>query len=71
MNNMKVFAMMAGLTALFGAIGMIANFAMFFDSRDEEGSSNPVAGLAMMILAPLAESGQVGVIREPSPVTAA
>ncbi len=39
-----------------GAIGMLANFAMFFGSRDEEGNSNPVAGLAMMILAPLAAS---------------
>jgi len=39
-----------------GAIGMLANFAMFFGSRDEEGNSNPVAALAMMILAPLAAS---------------
>jgi heat shock protein HtpX len=40
-----------------GAIGMLANFAMFFGgSRDEEGNSNPIAGLAMMILAPLAAS---------------
>jgi heat shock protein HtpX len=40
-----------------GAIGMLGNFAMFFGgSRDEEGNSNPVAGIAMMILAPLAAS---------------
>lgn len=40
-----------------GAIGMLANFAMFFGaSRDDEGNSNPIAGLAMMILAPLAAS---------------
>ena len=49
MNNMKVLVVMAGLTALFGAIGMLANFAMFFGSRDEEGNSNPVAGLVAMV----------------------
>lgn len=42
---------------LAGAIGMLANFAFFFGgSRDSEGRSNPVAGIAMMILAPLAAS---------------
>ena len=39
---------------LAGAIGMLANFAMFFGPRDSEGRSNPIAGLAIMILAPLA-----------------
>jgi heat shock protein HtpX len=39
-----------------GAIGMLANFAFFFGGRDEEGNSNPIAGLAMMIVAPLAAS---------------
>jgi heat shock protein HtpX len=39
-----------------GAIGMLANFAYFFGGRDEEGNSNPVAGLVMMIVAPLAAS---------------
>ncbi len=40
-----------------GAIGMLANFAIIFGaSRDEEGNSNPVAGIAMVILGPLAAS---------------
>jgi heat shock protein HtpX len=39
-----------------GAIGMLSNFAFFFGGRDEEGNSNPIAGIAMMILAPLAAS---------------
>ncbi|MDD4886270.1 MAG: zinc metalloprotease HtpX [Thiomonas sp.] len=38
-----------------GAISALANFAMFFGSRDENGRpSNPVAGIAVAILAPLA-----------------
>ncbi len=40
-----------------GAISMLANFAMFFGGRDSSGRShNPVAGLLVMILAPLAAS---------------
>jgi heat shock protein HtpX len=40
-----------------GAISMLANFAMFFGGRDSEGRAvNPIAGIAMMILAPLAAS---------------
>ena len=40
-----------------GAIGMLANFAFFFGgSRDSEGRSNPIAGILVMILAPLAAS---------------
>jgi heat shock protein HtpX len=40
-----------------GAISALANFAMFFGGRDSEGRhSNPIAGIAMMILAPLAAS---------------
>ncbi len=43
-----------------GAIGMLANFAMFFGhSRDGEGRGNPlgmVGGILMMIVAPLAAS---------------
>ena len=39
-----------------GAIGMLANFAMFFGARDSEGRPNPIAGLLIMILAPLAAS---------------
>jgi heat shock protein HtpX len=38
-----------------GAISALANFAFLFGGRDSEGrSSNPIAGIAMMILAPLA-----------------
>jgi len=40
-----------------GAIGMLANFAMFFGGRDENGRpANPVVGLLVMLLAPLAAS---------------
>ena len=38
-----------------GAISMLANFAMFFGGRNNEGrSSNPVVGLLVMFLAPIA-----------------
>jgi heat shock protein HtpX len=38
-----------------GAIGMLANFAMFFGGRDSEGRpANPIAGLAVAFLAPIA-----------------
>lgn len=37
-----------------GAISMLANFAMFFGPRDENGNSNPIAGILIMILAPIA-----------------
>ena len=40
-----------------GAISMLANFAMMFGGRGSDGRpANPVAGLATMILAPLAAS---------------
>lgn len=40
-----------------GAISMLANFAAFFGGRDSEGRpSNPLAGIAVAILAPLAAS---------------
>ena len=40
-----------------GAISMLANFAMFFGGRDSSGrQSNPIAGLLVMFLAPLAAS---------------
>ena len=39
-----------------GAISALANFAMFFGGRDEEGRSNPIAGLAVALLAPIAAS---------------
>jgi heat shock protein HtpX len=38
-----------------GAISMLANFAMFFGGRDGEGRpANPIAGLAVAFLAPIA-----------------
>jgi heat shock protein HtpX len=40
-----------------GAIGMLANFAMFFGGRNSEGRpANPIAGLLVALLAPLAAS---------------
>jgi heat shock protein HtpX len=40
-----------------GAIGMLANFAAFFGGRDSEGRpTNPLAGILVAILAPLAAS---------------
>lgn len=40
-----------------GAISMLANFAMFFGGRDSEGrATNPVVGILVMILAPIAAS---------------
>ena len=38
---------------LAGAIGNLAQFGLFFGGRDDE-DSNPVAGIAMAILAPIA-----------------
>jgi heat shock protein HtpX len=40
-----------------GAISMLANFAMFFGGRDDNGRPvNPIAGLLVALLAPLAAS---------------
>ena len=40
-----------------GAISMLANFAMFFGGRDSEGRpANPIAGILVMLLAPIAAS---------------
>ncbi|MCP1117795.1 zinc metalloprotease HtpX [Robbsia andropogonis] len=40
-----------------GAISALANFAMFFGGRDEEGRpTNPIASIAVAILAPIAAS---------------
>lgn len=40
-----------------GAISMLANFAMFFGGRNSEGRpANPVVGMLVMLLAPLAAS---------------
>ena len=37
-----------------GAISMLANFALFFGGRDSGGRSNPIVGILIMILAPMA-----------------
>jgi len=38
-----------------GAISMLANFAMFFGGRDDEGRpANPIVGILVAILAPIA-----------------
>ena len=37
-----------------GAISALANFAMFFGGRDSEGRANPIATIALAILAPMA-----------------
>jgi heat shock protein HtpX len=52
-NNRDTMTMTITAT-LAGAIGMLANFAMFFGGRDSEGRSNIIASLAIMILAPIA-----------------
>jgi heat shock protein HtpX len=39
-----------------GAATMLANFAFFLSPRDQNGQSNPVAGLLVMLIAPLAAS---------------
>ncbi len=40
-----------------GAISMLANFAMFFGGRNQEGRpANPIVGILVMLLAPLAAS---------------
>lgn len=39
-----------------GAISALANFAMFFGGRDANGRSNPIASIAVALLAPLAAS---------------
>jgi heat shock protein HtpX len=39
-----------------GAIAMLANFAFFLSPRDQNGNSNPIAGLLIMLLVPLAAS---------------
>ena len=37
-----------------GAVAMLANFAFFLSPRDQNGNSNPLAGLLVMLVAPLA-----------------
>lgn len=39
-----------------GALGMLTNFFMFFGSRDRDRPVNPLVGIMVMILAPLAAS---------------
>jgi heat shock protein HtpX len=46
--------LMTFTATMAGAITSIAQFAFFFGGRDDDGNSNPIAGLAMLLLAPLA-----------------
>lgn len=55
-GHVKNYDMLVSTIAatLGGAISYIAQMAFFFGGNDEEGGSNPLAAIAMMILAPLA-----------------
>ncbi len=39
-----------------GAVAMLASFAFFLSPRDENGQSNPIAGILVMLVAPFAAS---------------
>ncbi len=43
-------------STMAGAISSLAQFAVFFGGRSDDEDRNPIAGLAMLILAPLAAS---------------
>ncbi len=55
-GHVKNYDMLVNTIAatLGGAISYIAQMAFFFGGNDEEGGSNPIAAIAMMILAPMA-----------------
>lgn len=55
-GHVKNYDMLVSTIAatLGGAISYIAQMAFFFGGSDEDGNSNPIAAIAMMILAPLA-----------------
>ncbi len=55
-GHVKNYDMLVSTIAatLGGAISYIAQMAFFFGGNDEEGGGNPIAAIAMMILAPLA-----------------
>lgn len=55
-GHVKNYDMLVSTIAatLGGAISYIAQMAFFFGGNDEDGNSNPLASLAMLILAPLA-----------------
>lgn len=55
-GHVKNYDMLVSTIAatLGGAISYLAQMAFFFGGSDEDGGSNPIAALAMMILAPLA-----------------
>lgn len=55
-GHVKNYDMLVSTIAasLGGAISYLAQMAFFFGGRDDEGNSNPIAGIAMIILAPLA-----------------
>lgn len=55
-GHVKNYDMLVSTIAatLGGAISYLAQLAFFFGGNDEDGNSNPIAALVMMILAPLA-----------------
>lgn len=55
-GHVKNYDMLVSTIAatLGGAISYLAQMAFFFGGQDEDGNSNPIAGVAMIILAPLA-----------------
>lgn len=55
-GHVKNYDMLVSTIAatLGGAISYIAQMAFFFGGNDEEGNSNPIASIAMMLLAPIA-----------------
>lgn len=55
-GHVKNYDMLVSTIAatLGGAISYIAQMAFFFGGNDEDGNSNPIAAIAMMVLAPLA-----------------
>lgn len=55
-GHVKNYDMLVSTIAatLGGAISYLAQMAFFFGGQDENGNSNPIAGIAMIILAPLA-----------------
>ena len=55
-GHVKNYDMLVSTIAatLGGAISYIAQMAFFFGGNDEDGNSNPIAAIAIMILAPLA-----------------
>lgn len=55
-GHVKNYDMLVSTIAatLGGAISYLAQMAFFFGGQDEEGNGNPIAGIVMIVLAPLA-----------------